>query len=35
MWSSTWEKLTLHPLDLVAGQLEPGEPRNVQNLFAI
>ena len=28
-------ELTLHPLDLVTGQLEPGEPRDVQNLFAI
>jgi len=28
-------ELALHPLELVAGQLKPGEPRNVQNLFAI
>jgi hypothetical protein len=28
-------ELAPHPLELIVGQLEPGEPGDVQNLFAI
>ena len=35
MWSSTFESSARHPLDLVIGQLEPGEAGDVEDLIAI